>query len=115
MSQERIAALKGMAETQPDEPMIWYGLANEYIKLENWDEAADASGRVIKLNADYTSAYQLLGTALVNLGRVEEAGRAWAEGLEAATRTGAWKARQHIEGLLAGSKTQERGTGLGTE
>lgn len=101
MSQQRIDALAAMVEAQPDEPMVWYGLANEYVKLERWAEAVEALRRVVRLNADYTSAYQMLGTALTNLGEREEARRVWAEGIEAADRTGAWKARQHMERLLA--------------
>ena len=109
MSQERIEAFKAMAEGQPDQEMVWYGLANEYVKLERWDEAADALGRVVKLNADFTAAYQMLGTALMNQGRREEARRVWAEGIEVATRTGAWKARQHMEGLLANAEAATAG------
>src|SRR5688572_6854931 len=91
-----------MAQQQPGEPMIWYGLANEYTKLSRWSEAVDALRRVVHLNPDYTSAYQLLGTALINQGQREEARRAWSEGVEVARRTGAWKAQQHMENLLGG-------------
>ncbi|MCA1567804.1 MAG: tetratricopeptide repeat protein [Acidobacteria bacterium] len=104
MSQERIEAFKAMVAAQPEQEMVWYGLANEYVKLERWDEAADALGQVVKLNADFTAAYQMLGAALLNQGRREEARRAWTDGIEVANRTGAWKARQHMEGLLADSE-----------
>ena len=104
MSQERIEAFKAMVAVQPEQEMVWYGLANEYLKLERWDEAADALRQVVKLNADFTAAYQMLGTALLNQGRGEEARRVWADGIEVANRTGAWKARQHMEGLLANSE-----------
>ncbi|CAN5301714.1 MAG: tetratricopeptide repeat protein [Pyrinomonadaceae bacterium] len=109
MSQERIAALLSLAEQQPDQEMIWYGLANEYLKLEQWGEAANALRRVITLNADFTAAYQMLGTALMRQGDVEEARRVWTQGIAVADRTGAWKARQHMEGLLAGAEEQARG------
>ena len=103
MSQERIEALRTMAGQQPDQEMIWYGLANEYLKLERWADAAEALRRVVELNADFTAAYQMLGTALMNQGQREEARRVWAEGIEVADRTGAWKARQHMENLRASS------------
>ncbi len=112
MSQQRIDAFLAMAEAQPEEALVWYGLANEYTKLARWQEAADALRRVVALNPDYTSAYQLLGTAHANLGEREEARRIWLEGVAAAQRTGAWKARQHMEALLAGSTTAEEGDGL---
>jgi predicted Zn-dependent protease len=100
MSQVRIDAFTTMLKDQPDNEMIWYGLANEYTKLGNWAEAVAALRNVLQLKPDYTSAYQLLGTALLNLGARDEARRVWQAGIEAADRTGAWKARQHMEGLL---------------
>ena len=109
MSQERIEAFKAMAEQQPDQEMVWYGLANEYVKLERWNEAADALSRVVKLNADFTAAYQMLGTALLNQGQREAARHAWTEGIEVANRTGAWKARQHMESLMANSEATATG------
>lgn len=104
MSQERIEAFKAMVAAQPEQEMVWYGLANEYVKLERWEEAADALRQVVKLNADFTAAYQMLGTALLNQGQREEARRAWTDGIEVANRTGAWKARQHMEGLMENSE-----------
>ena len=101
MSQSRIDAFTAMLKDQPDNEMIWYGLANEYTKLEKWTEAVDAFRNVIRIKPDYTAAYQMLGSALMTLGEHNEAKRAWTEGIEVAGRTGAWKARQHMEGLLA--------------
>src|SRR5256885_16239332 len=101
MAEDRLKALLAIAEAQPEEVMIWYGLANEYAKLERWQEAVDALRRTVALNPDYTSAYQMLGTALTNLGARDEARLAWTEGVAVAGRTGAWKAREHMEHLLA--------------
>ncbi|HKP13376.1 MAG TPA: tetratricopeptide repeat protein [Blastocatellia bacterium] len=103
MSQSRIEAFQAMLKDQPDEVMIWYGLGNEYFKLERWAEAADALRNVVRLNPDYTAAYQMLGSALMGAGRRDEARAAWTAGVEAGRRTGAWKAQQHMERLLAES------------
>ena len=100
VTQSRIDIFAEMVKQQPGDAMIWYGLASEYVKAERWSEATDALHRVVQLNPDYTAAYQMLGTALMSQGKLEEARRAWTEGIEAANRTGAWKARQHMEGLL---------------
>ena len=115
MSEDRLNALLAMAEAQPEQMMIWYGLANEYVKLERWPEAVDALRRTAALNPDYSSAYQMLGTALMNLDQREAARLAWTEGVEVAGRTGAWNARQHMERLLAGSEDASEGTGLCAE
>jgi Flp pilus assembly protein TadD len=110
MAEDRLKALLAIAEAQPEEVMIWYGLANEYVKLERFAEAVDALRRTVALNPDYTSAYQMLGTALMNLGERDEARLAWTKGVEVATRTGAWKARDHMERLLADAA--DAGSGL---
>jgi predicted Zn-dependent protease len=101
VSQSRIEVFEAMLKDQPEEAMVWYGLASEYFKLERWGDAAEALRNVVRLNPDYTAAYQMLGTALAKQGEHDQARRAWTDGIEVATRTGAWKARQHMEGLLA--------------
>jgi hypothetical protein len=57
--------------------------------------------KVVSLNPDYTAAYQMLGTVLANTGDLAGAQQAWRDGIEAADRTGAWKAKQHMRALLA--------------
>ena len=106
MSQSRIEIFEAMARSQPGDAMVWYGLGSEYLKLEEWAKASQALRHVIEVNPDYTAAYQMLGTALLNQGQVEEARRAWQEGIKAAERTGAWKAGQHMEGLLQGASAE---------
>ena len=56
-----------MLAEQPENAMIWYGLASEQYKLENWAEAVKSLRQVVSLNPDYTAAYQMLGTALAKL------------------------------------------------
>ena len=102
MSESRISAFESMAVNDPGNVMVWYGLGTEYSKLERWRDAATAFRKVLELNADYTSAYQLLGTALLNLGDSTAASSAWTDGIATAERTGAWKAREHMTRLLSG-------------
>ena len=115
MAQSKVELFAQMARDQPDNEMVWYGLANEHVKLEQWREAAEALNRVVGLKPDYTAAYQLLGTALANLGEREEARRVWRDGIAVAKRAGAWKAQQHMEGLLANTETEVNPPGLCTE
>jgi cytochrome c-type biogenesis protein CcmH/NrfG len=103
--QSRIDIFAEMVRQQPADVMVWYGLAGEYVKAERWSEATAALRKVVELNPDYTAAYQMLGSALLNQGEVEEARRTWTKGIDVAARTGAWKARQHMEGLLEGAQT----------
>jgi cytochrome c-type biogenesis protein CcmH/NrfG len=110
MAQSRLDVFAEMVKQQPDDAMIWYGLASEYVKIERWSEAADALRNVLRINPDYTAAYQMLGTALLNAGQREEAVSVWTQGIEVAQRTGAWKAQQHMQGLLASANAVAPGT-----
>jgi predicted Zn-dependent protease len=103
MVQSKIEFFTAMLAEQPENAMIWYGLASEQYKLEHWTEAATSLRHVLSLNPDYTAAYQMLGTALANADDLAGAEQAWRDGIEAAGRTGAWKAGQHMQALLAGT------------
>ena len=102
MVQSKIEVFTAMLAEQPENAMIWYGLASEQYKLQNWTEAAKSLSQVVRLNPDYTAAYQMLGTVLANARDLAGAQQSWRDGIEAADRTGAWKAGQHMRVLLAG-------------
>jgi uncharacterized protein HemY len=102
MNQSKIEIFTAMLAEQPENAMIWYGLASEQYKLQNWSEVAKSLRQVVSLNPDYTAAYQMLGTVLANAADLAGAQQAWRDGIDAADRTGAWKAKQHMSALLAG-------------
>lgn len=102
MVESKIETFTTMLAEQPKNAMIWYGLASEQFKLENWVEAAKSLRHVVSLNPDYTAAYQMLGTVLARMDDLAGAQQAWRDGIEAAGRTGAWKAGQHMQALLDG-------------
>ncbi|MGH9970473.1 MAG: tetratricopeptide repeat protein [Pyrinomonadaceae bacterium] len=107
MVQSKIEIFNAMLGEQPENAMVWYGLASEQYKLEHWAEAAKSLRQVVSPNPDYTAAYQMLGTALAKVNDLTGAQQAWRDGIEAAGRTGAWKAGQHMQALLAGAGTKE--------
>lgn len=109
MTQSRIEVFREMLASQPDDAMIWYGLASEYTKLANWDLAVEALNNVIRINPSYTAAYQMLGSALMSQGNAKEACAIWHRGIEVAESTGAWKAKQHMQGLLSANSSSDSG------
>src|SRR5947209_5766381 len=100
MSSSRLDALKAMAEKKPDDAMIHYGLGMEYRKAGETQGAVDAFRTVVRVNPDYTAAYQELGSLLVELGETNEAQHIFELGIAVADRTGAWKPREHMKRLL---------------
>jgi len=88
MSNSKIENLKALVEKNPDNPLGRYGLANEYLKLEMYEEAIDQVEAYLKLKDDQGAVYRMLGEALLKLGRKEEAKEAYKKGIEAAHRHG---------------------------
>ena len=88
MSNSKIENLKALVEKNPDNPLGRYGLANEYLKLEIYEEAIEQIEAYLKLKDDQGAVYRMLGEALLKLGRKEDAKEAYKKGIEAAHRHG---------------------------
>jgi len=88
MSNSKIETLKALVEKNPDNPLGRYGLANEYLKLEMYEEAINEINAYLKLKDDEGAVYRILGEALLKLGKKEEAKEAYRNGIEAAQRHG---------------------------
>lgn len=86
METERLERLKAMLESDPNDPMLHYMLANEYIKLERHHEVVEHLQTYLRLQEDEGAAYRLLGQALLKLGQTEEARRAYQDGIKAALK-----------------------------
>ncbi len=52
MVQSKIEIFTAMLAEQPENAMIWYGLASDQYKLENWAETATSLRQVVSLNPD---------------------------------------------------------------
>lgn len=85
---DRIDSLTRMLETHPDDPRLRFGLALEYEKRGQWEDAAAELQRYLDLAEDEGNAWGRLGDALRRLGRDEEARTAYRTGIEAAHRHG---------------------------
>jgi Flp pilus assembly protein TadD len=84
----RIAALRKMAESRPDDPRPRFGLAMEYEKAELWDDVIGELRAYLSLTDDEGNAYGRLAKALREVGRDDEAKAAYQQGIDAAYRHG---------------------------
>jgi len=75
-----------MLESDPNDPMLHYMLANEYIKLEQYPEVVEHLQTYLRFQEDEGAAYRMLGEAFLKLGQVEEARRAYQEGIQTALK-----------------------------
>jgi len=83
---DRLEMLKKALEKDPNNPLGLYGLANEYLKLGNFDEAAKLLEKYLSLHEDEGAAYRALAKCYINLGRLEDAIKTYERGIEQASK-----------------------------
>lgn len=101
MSESRVELFRKMIEAEPNNTTVRFGLANELLKLERFEEAAVELKAYLGLADDQGNAYGKLAQALERLGRVDEAREAYQQGISAATRHGHPGMAQEFEMALA--------------
>lgn len=77
-----------MLESDPENTLVRFGLANEYLKAGQHEEAVAALKDYLQRADDEGAAYGMLARALGKLGRREEARAAFERGIEAALAHG---------------------------
>jgi cytochrome c-type biogenesis protein CcmH/NrfG len=73
MSMERIAMLKEVLAGDPNNVLARYGLAMEYSKWGQTDEALAEFNALIAANPAYVAAYQQAAQTLINAERFDDA------------------------------------------
>lgn len=101
MIEDRLHQLQAMLQKSPDDTFLLYGLAMEYKKKEQPQNALEFLQRVIEVDPLYCYAYFQQGQVHENLGQTDAARRSYQQGIDAATRKGDAHARQEMEGALS--------------
>jgi predicted Zn-dependent protease len=83
-----VANLEKLLGTPRDGALLRYSLGNEYFKAGNAERAAGYFRDAVERDPGYSAAWKLLGKALADSGRTDEALAAWQSGIEAAARKG---------------------------
>ena len=96
----RLEQFKELAELDPDDPVVHYGLGSEHLKLGEFADAATAFRRAIALQPDYSAAYRELGKALEKENQREEAIAAYRKGKEVAQQKGDLQTGKEIDVFL---------------
>jgi tetratricopeptide (TPR) repeat protein len=97
---ERLTKLKDLLKDNPQDRFACYGLAMEYARLGQLDEAVRQFRALVAMDADYVAAYLQAGQTLEKLGRTEEAKEVYRQGIEAARRRGETRAQEELEAAL---------------
>ena len=84
MATSRIETFKQMLESDPENTLVRFGLANEYLKAERYEEAISALNDYLQRADDEGAAFGMLARAYEQVGQRESAREAYMRGIEAA-------------------------------
>ena len=85
---DRIDALRRMVENRPDDPRARFGLAVELLSAGSTEEGVEALTAYLEMGSDEGNAWGRLASALVDLGRGDEARAALERGVEVSLQHG---------------------------
>ncbi len=88
MTSSRLEAMRAMVAKNPDNPLARFGLANEALKAQLYEEAAEHLRVYLASHDDEGNGYGRLAEALVHLDRTDEAREALRRGIEVSRRFG---------------------------
>ena len=100
MSNSRFEALKQFAEASPNDCFVRYGLAQEYVRQGDLEQAIQQFKQIFSIDPSYQAAYYHAGQTYRKLNRVDEARETFQKGIEVATRSGDMHARSELEAAL---------------
>jgi predicted Zn-dependent protease len=83
-----LESFEKMLASGKDGALLRFSLGNEHQKAGRAADAAAHLRRAVEMDAGYTAAWKLLGRALADAGRPEDALAAYREGIAVAERKG---------------------------
>jgi predicted Zn-dependent protease len=86
--QNRIEVFKQILESDPTNTMVLFGLANEYQKAKDWQNAIAALESYLSTADDEGAAYGMLAKAYERISEREKARNAYEKGVEVADAHG---------------------------
>jgi tetratricopeptide (TPR) repeat protein len=97
---DRIAMLSEILTANPEDAFARYGLALEYSKTGQIEEALQEFKTLVEKNPDYTPAYFMAAQTLASASRVDEAKRWLVDGISSARRTANAHAQSEMTAML---------------
>ena len=85
----------------PNDAFARYGLAMEYSKSGEVEQALDEFNKLLVANPDYTPGYFMAAQTLARENRTAEAKKMLSEGIASAKRTSNAHAQSEMEAMLA--------------
>jgi predicted Zn-dependent protease len=97
---DRIAMLTEILAENPEDAFARYGLALEYSKTGQIEQALQEFKTLLEKNPDYTPGYFMAAQTLAGANRIAEAKRMLVDGITSARRTGNTHAQGEMTAML---------------
>lgn len=97
---DRIAMLTEILLANPEDTFARYGLALEYSKAGQIDEALAEFKTLLAKNPDYTPGYFMAAQTLAGASRIDEAKEMLVDGIASARREGNTHAQSEMTAML---------------
>jgi len=92
--------LEAMLARGQDNALVRYGIGAEYLKLNQFDKAVEHLRKAVEKDPKYSAAWKLLGKALADAGRNDEAIKAYEDGIKVAEEKGDKQAAKEMAVFL---------------
>lgn len=98
---DRFALLNEILTQNPDDAFARYGLAMEYSKTGQTDQALAEFQKLLTTHPDYTAGYFMAAQTLSAASRIDEAKKMLSDGIGSAKKTGNAHAQAEMEAMLS--------------
>ena len=92
--------LEAMLARGQDSALLRYSLGGEYLKLNQFDKAAEHLRMAVEKDPKYSAAWKLLGKAFADAGHNDEAIKAYEDGIKVAKEKGDKQAAKEMTVFL---------------
>ena len=98
---KRLEGLLEFYKKDPNDPFTLYGLALEYMSVQQFDNAEEYFQQLLDNDPGYVAGYMQYAQLKEKQDRIDEAKELYSRGIEAANKTGDKKSAKEMEDFLS--------------
>lgn len=96
----RLDSLLDLLSKEPDDAFLLYGIALEYMSVQNYQTAEEYFLKLLSVDPNYVAGYMQFALLKEKTGDIESAQKIYAEGIETAKKSGDFHAANEMEEFL---------------